>query len=390
MPKNEREKTGYKGVYSITGMNPHTGKPETIFYIAYRKGGRLIEEKAGWAGKPDLMTAAKASTLRGAKIRGDVPTNAEKRAKAAADKGRMTISKLWETYETHRLRRKALGADRIRFNLHIKPALGDKIPEEVDPLSLDRFRAKLAKAVSARTKKALSPTTVRHAMALLRQIVNFGVARHLTKGFPSKVPVPSMPANQKTEDLDTAQLGALLEALDAESDQDAADIVRLALYTGARRAEIMGLQWADVDLKRGVWVLRDRKDDRDSGFPLPAAAREVLKRRETVRGTSESVFPGPGEDGHVVDPRAAFKRIQEAAGLPKGFRLLHGLRHHYASMLVSSGVDLFVVSKLLGHADPTLTARRYAHLRPGVMADAAELAGRLVAAAKRPEKEQTA
>jgi integrase len=45
-------------------------------------------------------------------------------------------------------------------------------------------------------------------------------------------------------------------------------------------------------------------------------------------------------------------------------------------------VDLFVVSKLLGHADPSLTAKRYAHLRPGIMAEAAERAGRLVAEAE--------
>jgi integrase len=163
------------------------------------------------------------------------------------------------------------------------------------------------------------------------------------------------------------------------------------MLTGARRAEVMKLLWDDVDLKKSVWILRDRKDGRTTGFPIPAPAVEILTRREKVRGTSPSVFPGRGEDGHVVDPRAAFRRIHKAAKLPDGFRLLHGLRHRYASALVSSGVDLFVVSKLLGHSTPDLTAKRYAHLRPGVMAEAAELAGRLVnAASLAGEKEDKA
>jgi site-specific recombinase XerD len=74
----------------------------------------------------------------------------------------------------------------------------------------------------------------------------------------------------------------------------------------------------------------------------------------------------------------ATDRIKNAASLPKRFRLFHGLRHHYASAMTSAGVDLYVVSKLLGHSDVTLTSRRYAHLRPGVLADAAEIAGRVV------------
>ena len=95
-----------------------------------------------------------------------------------------------------------------------------------------------------------------------------------------------------------------------------------------------------LSLKKSVWLLRDRKDGQTTGFPIPASAVDILKRREKVKGTSASVFPGTGEDGHVVDPRAAFRRIHKAAKLPEGFRLLHGLRHRYASALVSSGVNL--------------------------------------------------
>jgi integrase len=337
------------------------------------------------------MTPARAASLRGLRVKGVSPTNQERREKKAAQQARMTIGKLWEIYETHRGRRKGIASDRIRYNLHIRPVLGNKVPEEIDTLSLDRFRASIAKKKSERSGFPLSPVTVHHVMSQLRAIVNFGVTRQLTEGFRAKVPVPPMPTVTRTEFLSDPQVAALTTALDEEIDQDAADVVRLALFTGARRAEILKIQWDDVDLSRSVWTLRDRKDGKDSGFPLSSPAQEILSRRFAARGGSPFVFPGPGRDGYLKDPREAFERIREAAKLPKNFRILHGLRHHYASSLVSEGVDLYVVSKLLGHSDPSLTARRYAHLKPGAMAQATELAGQLVeAAGKKAKREPSA
>ncbi len=75
----------------------------------------------------------------------------------------------------------------------------------------------------------------------------------------------------------------------------------------------------------------------------------------------------------------AAKRIKENAGLPKGFRPLHGLRHLYASMLASSGkVDMvYTLQKLLTHKSPLMT-QRYTHLRDDAMKRAADLAGDII------------
>ena len=71
-------------------------------------------------------------------------------------------------------------------------------------------------------------------------------------------------------------------------------------------------------------------------------------------------------------------RIKTAAGLPKDFRPLHGLRHFYASMLASSGdVDMYTLQKLLTHKDPTMT-QRYAHLRDEALHKASALAGSII------------
>jgi integrase len=234
-------------------------------------------------------------------------------------------------------------------------------------------------------------------MALLRQIVNFGIGRGLTKGFSGAVPVPKVKASLKGDDLSPAHLSALLVALDTSTDQNAADVIRLALFTGARREEILSLRWPDVDLTRGLWMLRDRKAGGDSGFPLSAPALEVLTKRHGARPLDEKgeevskfVFPGTGKGGYLRDPRSAFARIKTTAKLPASFRLLHGCRHHYATMLVNEGVDVQTVARLLGHADAQMVLRRYAHVRPGVLADAAALSGRLITATAAKERKDQA
>ena len=118
----------------------------------------------------------------------------------------------------------------------------------------------------------------------------------------------------------------------------------------------------------------------------------MLAKRSSAREKgAEYVFPGPGAKGCLCDPRAAFEQIRTAAGLSKTFRLLHGCRHHFASMLVAEGVDMLTVARLLGHRDAQMVMRRYAHVRPGVLVQAAELSGRLIEqTAAKARKEQKA
>jgi integrase len=194
-----------------------------------------------------------------------------------------------------------------------------------------------------------------------------------------KIEIPRL-NNQTTEDLNQKQLKALVAALDADEDQTAANVMRLALFTGMRRSEIFKLQHSDIDFERGFIRLRDPKGGRDQSIPLNDAARAIFK---SIRNDPENpyVFPGRFPGTHLTDCRESFDRIRKAAKLPAGFRPLHGLRHVYASMLASSGkVDLYTLQKLLTHKSPAMT-QRYAHLRDDALRQASNLAGGLVAAA---------
>jgi integrase len=369
MPSFKRFKTSYPGVFYIEGAAVGSGKAEKIFYIRYRKAGKLIEEKAGRQFQDD-MSAARAARIRGERIGGKRPTRQEmrdqERARKEAAAGRWTIARLWQKYSAHKPLTKGLTTDRSRFQKFIEPALGKKEPQEISPLDVDRLRIGVA--------KNHKPQTVKHVIALLVRIINHGARLGLGPGLSFKPPTIKV-HNLKTEDLTPEQLSRLLEAIDEEPDQQAANFMKMALFTGMRRGELFKLKWADIDFERGYITIRGPKGGRDQVIPLNQAAREVLEQH--LRTDSPHIFPGRGGRQRVKTPKR-IDAIRERAGLPPDFRPLHGLRHVYASMLASSGqVDLYVLQRLLTHKSAAMT-QRYAHLRDETLRRAADLAGDLL------------
>ena len=151
-----------------------------------------------------------------------------------------------------------------------------------------------------------------------------------------------------------------------------------ALYTGMRRGEILRMEWKDIDFEHGFIHIREPKGGRDQKIPLNEAARLVF---EKLPRAHDLVFPG--RHGLRTGLYHAIGEIKKKAGLPADFRPLHGLRHHYASMLASSGeVDMYVLQKLLTHKSHAMT-QRYAHLRDTSLKKASDLAGKIVTAAMR-------
>ena len=329
----------------------------------------MIEEKAGRQFQDD-MTPARASQIRADRIRGKELARQEQREKVKAEKeaeaGRWIFDKLWQEYKDRRPGLKGIVTDENRYTLHIKPVFGTKEPQELVPLDIDRLRIKLGK-----TRQA---GTVKNVLELLRRLVSFAAKKHLCTVPSFAIEMPRL-NNLKTEDLTGEQLTALLEAIDRDPNLQAANFMKMALFTGMRRGELFRLEWRDLDFDRGFIHIRQPKGGQDQKIPLNEAARGLLAAHP--RTGSVYVFPGRG-GGRRVDINKQVTRIKEAAGLPKYFRALHGLRHVYASMLASSGqVDLYTLQKLLTHKSAAMT-QRYAHLRDDALRRASDLAGDLL------------
>jgi integrase len=150
-------------------------------------------------------------------------------------------------------------------------------------------------------------------------------------------------------------------------------VVLVALNTGLRRGEILQLEWKDVDLE-DKWITvceAIAMNGQTRRILLNAEALVILqgwRQFRSRRATAARVFPGSdGEGLQRIDK--AWRALTEIAGI-ENFRF-HDLRHHFASRLVQSGIDLNTVRELLGHADITMVLR-YAHMSPDRLAMAVE------------------
>ena len=363
MPTLKRMKTNYPGVFFIEGTAVGSGKPEKIFYIRYRKDGRIIEEKAGRQSQDD-MTAARANALRTERIQGKKPTRKEVRE--AATETKWTVDRLWQEYVHDKPATKGWTVDRYRYEKYLKVGWGNKEPQTIVQMDVHRLRINLS--------KKLAPQTVKHLLRLLARIINFGVKKGLCPGLKFKIEMPKV-NNLKTEDLTQGQLSNLIKIMAQEPDLQATNFMKMALFTGLRRGELFKLQWQDLDFDRGFIHIRAPKGGKDQAIPMNQAAREIMGNHP--RTGSLYVFPGRGGKQRTRYPKA-IDRIIEKAGLSSNFRPLHGLRHAYASMLASSGqVDLYTLQKLLTHKSPAMT-QRYAHLRDEALRRASDLAGDLI------------
>lgn len=179
----------------------------------------------------------------------------------------------------------------------------------------------------------------------------------------------------RTRFLSREEAGALLHAADGLAHAPhLGDYLRLMLATGLRPGEARGLTWDRVDLGRRLirFEVGDQKNNQAGTVPLNDAARAALVSRARFRAShcpgSPWVFCNKhGQPFHEI--RNSFLTACRLAGIEDCHP--HDLRRTCGSWLVQSGVGIDRVSKLLRHGDVGLTARVYAHLRPGDLADAA-------------------
>ena len=152
--------------------------------------------------------------------------------------------------------------------------------------------------------------------------------------------------------------------------------IRLLTFTGARRNEILTLQWEHVSEEHGCLMLPDSKTGRKA-VRLSPPALALLQTIPRLEG-NPYVICGERPGRHLVNIEKPWRRIRKAAKLDDV--RLHDLRHSFASVAASGGQSLIVIGKLLGHSQPATTAR-YAHLADDPVKAASDAVGRYIAAA---------
>jgi integrase len=182
------------------------------------------------------------------------------------------------------------------------------------------------------------------------------------------------PESPRERYLKPHEVERLMKALTELPDRESANVIVLALLTGARRGELLNATWDQFDLEAGAWTKPSShtKQKRTHRIPLSPRALELLKAiRADAPAAERYIFPTRARLGI----RSPWERVRQAAGL-KDVRF-HDLRHSYASLLVGDGVSLHIVGRLLGHTQAQ-TTMRYAHLADDPLREATDRVGKLL------------
>lgn len=232
------------------------------------------------------------------------------------------------------------------------PAFGTAVP-------VRQVRAPMIAQYERRRAGEVSAYTVANELGVLRHLLRLGKRWGYLDAVPDIV-LPKKPEG-RLRYLDEDELTRLLAACRASSNRALAPAVILAVHTGMRKSEVLGLEWERIDLSSARLTLHRTKSGKPRGIPINRAVYEALiaLEPEAVRRTGR-VFPS-GNDRRGSQIRAAFEAALTRAGIA-GFRF-HDLRHTAASHLVMRGATLQEVKEILGHADLRMTLR-YAHLSP--------------------------
>ena len=177
-----------------------------------------------------------------------------------------------------------------------------------------------------------------------------------------KVKSPKLPRG-RVRFLDDDERQSLLNACKESSNAWLYFCVILALSSGMRQGELMGLKWQDVNLKDGFFILHETKNGERRRVPLSGLALSLLQEHAKIRRLdTDLLFPGNIHANKPIDLRKPFETALKAAGI-NDFHW-HDLRHCTASYLAMNGASLAEIAEVLGHKTLAMV-KRYAHLSDG-------------------------
>jgi integrase len=293
------------------------------------------------------------------------------------------------------VRESTYSRDKYLVDKHVKPTTVGRVKlKNLNAMHLQGlYREKL--------DAGLSGSTVQKIHHALHKALSRAVDWNLIPRNPADSVQAPTPSSKELRPLSAPEARRLLEA--ARGDRLEALYV-LAVHTGLRRGELLGLKWGDVDLEGGAVRVRRTQTRIDNGRRLALGEPKTKKSRRTVRLTPDAVgslkrhagrqrdeveaagelyedrklvFAGNG--GNLINPsnlrQRSFAPLLNRAGLGDQGITFHDLRHTCASLLFQRNVHPKLVQDLLGHASVAITLDTYSHMLPGMGGEAADALG---------------
>ena len=337
------------------------------YFVQYRNQfGGTRRKKIGVHG---IITADQARE-EAKKLLGDVAKGEDPSQDFQKAKLKPTFEELANEYiEMHakaNKRPKSLREDQKMLSNILLKKLGGKKIEEITPYDIQQLHHELRE----------TSYMANRVRALLHKMFNLAIQWQWVIVNPVSG-IKKYQEYKRDRWLNDEELQRLYDVLDRYHNQGVANAIRLLVLTGARKNELLSATWEQFDLEKGVWTkpAHSTKQKKMEHLPLSTQVVSLLKEMAEKAKTSY-LFPGKIPEKPVQDIKKAWHTITTQADLKKV--RIHDLRHTHASHLVSSGLSLSIVGKLLGHTQAS-TTQRYAHLADEPLRNAAEFFGNKVA-----------
>jgi integrase len=280
-----------------------------------------------------------------------------------------TAAEAWYARKREALRSQTLADYRSALDVHLFPAFGCRPVASIRPSDVEALRAKLA-------ADGKGTNTIRNIVGVLRRVLDDLVADRQIPFNPAALPSrgkrPGRPPRKIVVPTHTE-----VDRLVAAASERGRPVLQLAASLGLRRAELLALRWADVDVEAREVVVRESKTEAgERSVPMFGSARKILlevKAASRFKRPEDLVFPTVvGTPERPADwARREFLGARKRAAL-RGTLRLHDLRHYAVSCLIEQGANVLLVSKVAGHARPSVTLDVYSHLFADGLREAAE------------------
>lgn len=237
---------------------------------------------------------------------------------------------------------------------HLKAAFGaDTLLSEITPAKISEYKASRLSGVSEHTGRARKAASVNRPLSILRHLMQ--LAHEEWDALPVVPRIrPEKEPQGRLRWLEPDEETRLLDACTKSVNNSLLSIMTVALETGLRKGELLGLTWDRVDMSRGVIRLEVTKSGKRREVPMRQAVYDML-----------AGLPAPhaGRVWPAGNFRTSFQNAVKAAKLDTPFKF-HDCRHSFASWYMMRGGSVTALQQILGHASLTMTMK-YAHLSPG-------------------------
>jgi integrase len=250
-----------------------------------------------------------------------------------------------EKYSRIRKKPRTVQEDEKTFRNYLAPLAGRKL-SKLTKQDCQRLHYDLA----AKTSGA----TANRALAVLSGALSVAQDWGYMSGDNPAKSVKRFKETARDRFIQSDEMPRFWQALLDEPNRDFADAFMIALLTGMRRSDVLAMRWEQISLERGEWRIPDPKNGEPLTVPLIGEVVGLLKERQPAE-PGEWVFPGEGKTGHLAEPKAAWKRILERAGI-ENLRL-HDLRRTLGSSMAAAGVNTITTARTMGHKTLSMALR---------------------------------